>query len=497
MNLHFHQLIKGTGILSLAGIMEKGVAFILLPLYTRYLTPADYGAVELFLILLAIMDIVVSQGMDSAVMKRILYDKGGQPIEAYRPAISTGITYVLCCSLMAGTLMILFSGRIAPLLFDQSGYAKLLAFGAGILLCQASYKIMLAPLRAAQKYATVAGISFIIFCAKLAGNLICLLYLDAGFASLIYGSFCGGVVSVIATVFFARKYLAWGFDRDELRKLMKFGFPLIFSAIGFLLLSATDRILLKTLALNAHVGLAHIGLYSIAAKLVFVANALALTPFRSAWPTVYYKIAREDGAKQTFANFALRFFALGLLATLAAHWFAPSALVLLTTPEFYAAAPAVGFLMAALILFALNDILKVGMNIEARTHLLPIRVALAATLNVILGVIMIPRWGIVGAAAATMISYLFMDAFTIWACRNFYRIQYDWWSVGKLSVLAAALFLVPSLVPLHRMVQDPLHQMVLDLGLKCVLLGIFLLATLHITKIDLTSLLRRSPGGIA
>jgi O-antigen/teichoic acid export membrane protein len=145
--------------------------------------------------------------------------------------------------------------------------------------------------------------------------------------------------------------------------------------------------------------------------------------------------------------------------------------------------------MAALILFALNDILKVGMNIEARTHLLPIRVALAATLNVILGVIMIPRWGIVGAAAATMISYLFMDAFTIWACRNFYRIKYDWWSVGKLGVLATALLLVPSLVPLDRMV--------LDLGLKCVLLGIFLLATLHITKIDLTSLLRRSPGGIA
>jgi hypothetical protein len=88
-----------------------------------------------------------------------------------------------------------------------------------------------------------------------------------------------------------------------------------------------------------------------------------------------------------------------------------------------------------------------------------------------------------------MISYLFMDAFTIWACRNFYRIKYDWWSVGKLGVLATALLLVPSLVPLDRMV--------LDLGLKCVLLGIFLLATLHITKIDLTSLLRRSPGGIA
>jgi hypothetical protein len=90
-----------------------------------------------------------------------------------------------------------------------------------------------------------------------------------------------------------------------------------------------------------------------------------------------------------------------------------------------------------------------------------------------------------------------MDAFTIWACRNFYRIQYDWWSVGKLSVLAAALFLVPSLVPLHQMVHDPLHQRLLDLGLKCLLLGIFLLATLHIAKIDLTRLLRRSPGGVA
>ncbi len=80
------------------------------------------------------------------------------------------------------------------------------------------------------------------------------------------------------------------------------------------------------------------------------------------------------------------------------HFFAPYVLVILTTPEFYPAATAVGFFVFGQFLFAINDVLKVGMNIEARTHLLPIRVVFAGVLNVGAGLLLIPPFGIAGAA---------------------------------------------------------------------------------------------------
>ena len=91
MNRHFGQLLKGTSMMSVSGILQKGVGFFLLPLYTRYLSPADYGAVELFLVLLLIVDIVVLQGMASALMKRIVYDDadGGKKVRSI--AVSTAL----------------------------------------------------------------------------------------------------------------------------------------------------------------------------------------------------------------------------------------------------------------------------------------------------------------------------------------------------------------------------------------------------------------------
>jgi O-antigen/teichoic acid export membrane protein len=477
MNIHFSRLIKGTGIMALAGLLEKGVAFFLLPLYTHYLTPADYGAVELFIVLLTIMDIVVQQGLVSAVFKRIAFDKGENEIEDYRTVMGTAIIYVLGTGLLVGIAMIVFAGQLSPLLFDQPGYDFLMAVGALTLITRVVEKILIVPLRSAQRYTTCAAISFVIFCSKLTGNLVFLVHFDAGFASLLYGQCAGAVVGIIAAAIAARKYVSFRFDRAELRVLTKFGHPLIFSAIGLLVLNSTDRVLLKYFGENTLVGL-----YSIASKLGFAVDAFLLGPFRSTWPTVYYKIAREDGAHATFGLFALRFFGLGLVATLAAHWFAPYALWILTTPAYYPAASAVGLIVASVFLYTLNDILKVGMNITARTHLLPIRVVLAGVVNVVFGFLLIPVWGIVGAALATIVAYAFMDWFTIWACRDFYRIDYDWAGAAKLTVFALAVFV------LHRVL--PESNLVVDIVLKTVLLIVLLVVTMRTVKLDLRPLLR-------
>lgn len=477
MSNHFQRLLKGTGIMAVAGLLEKGVAFFLLPLYTHYLTPADYGAVELFIVLISVLDIVVQQGMVSAVFKRIAFDKGENAIEDYRLVMGTALIFVLGTGVAVGLGMLLFAGQLSPLLFDQPGYDFLIGIGALTLITRVAEKILIVPLRSAQRYTTCAAISFVIFCSKLTANLVFLVHFDAGFASLLYGQCAGAVVGILAAGFASRKYVRWRFDRSELRVLTKFGHPLIFSSIGLLALNSTDRILLKYFGANTDVGL-----YSIATKLGFAVDAFLLGPFRSTWPTVYYKIAREDGAQKTFGKFALRFLGLGLVATLAAHWFAPYALLILTTPAFYPAGSAVGLIVASVFLFTLNDILKVGMNITARTHLLPIRVILAGVVNLVFGFLLIPVWGIVGAAAATIVAYLFMDWFTIWACRDFYRIDYDWTAAAKLCVFTAAMFVLHAVLP-HS-------NMVVDIALKTVLLVVLLVVILRTVKLDLRPLLR-------
>ncbi len=360
--------------------------------------------------------------------------------------------------------MILFSADLASLLFEHPDAQHLVAIGALTLACSVFSNILQVPLRVHQRYATVTGISFGVFCVELGTNLWFLLGYEAGFMSLIYGRCGGAAAGVLATIACARGFVSWTFDRTEFRTLARFGYPLIISSVAMLALNSTDRILLRTFGTYTDVGL-----YSIAAKFGYAFNAFLLAPFRSTWPTVYYKIAKRDDAKEAFGKFALRFFALGLLATLAAHWFAPYALWIMATPAFYDAAPAVGLMVGAAFLFSLNDVLKVGMNIESRTHLLPMRAVLAGVVNIVLGILMIPRFGIVGAAVASVIAYAAMNIVTIWACRDFYRIQYDWLTGGKIVMVATILIAAQSAL------SSPV--VALDFAIKLGLLLVFFAST--------------------
>jgi O-antigen/teichoic acid export membrane protein len=436
MNFHYRQLLKGTTLLSVSGVLRKGVGFFLLPVYTAYLTPEDYGAVELFLVFVGILSIVVAQGLTSALMKRIAYDHGEDDRQATKIAFGTALIFVVGSALLVGAIAVVFSKQFAGVIFDSREFGYLIMVGAANVLFQTSYDLMLVPLRADQKYGIITISSFAVFLGALGGNLVFLIVFKAGFSSLVYGRFLGSVMGASLAYFFARPYLEWKFDRKELRILTKFGRPLILSAIGFMALSSTDRILLKYFGNSADVGL-----YSIAAQFGLAVSTVLLGPFTRTWPTVYYRIARQADAKEHFSGFATGFLAFGLLSALGFHFFAPYMLVVMTRPAFYAAGSAIGLLVLGRFLFALNDILKVGMNIEKKTHLLPIRVVFAGILNVVIDILLIPRLGIVGAALGTVISFAAMDVYTIWACRGFYRVAYNWAAMAGLIVMAALALL--------------------------------------------------------
>ena len=155
MRTHFRQLLKGTSLMSIAGVLQKGVGFFLLPLYTRYLSPTDYGAVELFLVLLLIVDIVVQQGMASALMKRLVYDNVGSDRKTRGIAIGTALIFVLVSALLVGTVLVAAGAPLAHLLFDQEGYGHLIALGALQVLFMGAYRVLLVPLRADQQYVTL------------------------------------------------------------------------------------------------------------------------------------------------------------------------------------------------------------------------------------------------------------------------------------------------------------------------------------------------------
>ena len=189
------------------------------------------------------------------------------------------------------------------------------------------------------------------------------------------------------------------------------------------------------------------GLYSIginiAGLIVFFSYA-----FGQAWSPQVMKIYFES--KKIFLQFVPRFFDyylvffLGLAVLLSL--FSPEILRVFATPKFYGASSVVGPLALAMVFAATNQVTSLGINISRQTKYLALYTGLAALINIILNFALIPRFGMIGAAWATVISYLFLTISYFISSQRFVFLKLDWQKIIKLVLLnLAIMFFGPKL----------------------------------------------------
>jgi O-antigen/teichoic acid export membrane protein len=113
----FKTIIKHTAIYSTSDLLAKAVGFFLLPIYTRYLSPADYGILELLAVTLNIVIILVQQGMHSSFFRAYSFDYKDKE-EDQKSIVSTSYLYLLFSSFIFLGGISLFSRPINNLLFQ-------------------------------------------------------------------------------------------------------------------------------------------------------------------------------------------------------------------------------------------------------------------------------------------------------------------------------------------------------------------------------------------
>jgi O-antigen/teichoic acid export membrane protein len=194
----------------------------------------------------------------------------------------------------------------------------------------------------------------------------------------------------------------------------------------------SDRIFLVTLADTREVGL-----YSVGVRIAS-AMVLLLTAFRLAWPAFAYSIEDDREAKQTYA-YVLTYLvllttwvatALGLLSPWIVEWIA--------APEFAESSTVVGPLAFATVAFAAYIVVAIGVGRARRTQFNWVVTGAGAAVNVALNLILIPPYGMMGAAVATVAAFATMFAGMVWWAQRIYPVPYQW----RRVVTAAAVGLV-------------------------------------------------------
>ena len=431
------ELLRHSAIYGLGTIVARVVAVLLLPLYTRYLSPSDYGLIETLVALSAVLTAIVAQGMKSAFFR--FYFDSAEP-ERRLLVVRTAFWYVLAAStavLVAGTAL---AQPISWLLFHTRSHDGLVIAAFVGLWAALNYEQMTSLFRVEQRSGAYVTATLANVAITIAATVVLVVVFDKGPLGVLIGNFTGTLAVYVALLAYSRSALGLQFDRSLYRAMNRFGLPLVPSAVALWMTNFSDRFFLVKLA-DPH----EVGLYSIGVRIAS-AIVLLLTAFRMAWPAFAYSIDDDREAKRTY-SFVLTYvvyFCCWLALTLGL--LAPWILQLVTTEPFYPAEDVVAPLAFGVAAFGAFVVVQIGTGRARQTRSNWLVTGAAALLNVVLNLALIPSYGRMGAAVAMVSSYSLLFVAMAWRAQRVFPVPYQWRRVATLGAAAVGLTLLGKLL---------------------------------------------------
>lgn len=417
-----------------ASILSKVIAVALLPLYTRYLTPEDYGAAEILFAAVVLVSIVVRFGLIEAIL-RFYYQDDEDPREVVKSTFA-GLFWL---ATLGALLALPLAGPISGLLFDESELpldesgAELIRIAIGGLWVLTMWEFMLTLFRLDERARAFFLTTILNVVAAIALTVVLVVGLDEGARGLLLGSYATGAAFVLVLIALQWRRLSLRPDVPLLRRLFRFGLPTMPAEVSLYLLNFVDRlIIVRTL------GLAEAGLYSLAVKFAQGVNVL-VRGFQLAWPPLAYSIRDDDEARRIYATVVTLFVAGCAFAVTGMWLFSRWIVRALAAPEFFDSYEAIGLISTAVTLYALYLVLVVILGRTGRTEFnLPAAIG-AVLANVALNLALVPPLGIAGAGLALVASYLVVLGLMYVFTQRLFPVPYEWGRLLRVVLIVAAI----------------------------------------------------------
>jgi O-antigen/teichoic acid export membrane protein len=407
---------------------------VLLPVIARTLSAEEFGVLSLLLAATNLLHLVFELGLVTALIK--FHSETHDLDERKRLRSTVFLLMPLLDLIVAGPLLL---GRtfLSQVLFGTGVHAALVAVAVAIAFFAAQFQLFLGHLRADDRSREFALLMAAKGAITLSVTLFLVFALDRGVSGFLLGNLAGSAAVTVVAV--PRRFVRHGVDltgaRDRLRRMLRFGVPLVPAALGLWALGNLDSWLLRVLA-----DLRAVGVYGFGSE-ICLPIALLLASINLAWPSFAFSRARADGGAEEVARVFRHLFVVLVGGALAVAALRREILLVLGTDTYAAAARVIPPLALATCIYGAAQAFGTGLQVAGDTRRLPLLVLVAVAANAGLNVLAIPVWREVGAAWVTVGTNSVLAALILRESHRQFRIPFE---VGRLVrvVLAAAAALV-------------------------------------------------------
>ncbi len=425
-------LLRHSSIYGLGNLLTRIVSFLMLPLYTRYLTPTDYGILELIDVTSGMVGIVIGLGLDTAV-SRFYYESPKE--EDRRVVLSTaywlaGIFAVTGALLAAG-----FSVPLAKLVLSSPSSSRLFIVSFAALALAVIMELNYLYLRLTYRSVIFNAISMVSLVLGVVLNVVFIVFFHWGVFGILMTSLVTRLIIALPLTTWVLVRSGLGFDFGVAKQMLRFGAPLIPSTLGTALVNYSDRYFLKHYAT-----IADAGIWGLANKLGTSIHMLITSPFIMTFLPRRFEIAQRTDARTIFGRVSEYFLLVLVTCGLLVAVFADEILKIMTTPPFYRAAEFVPWVVLAMVFFGMRYHFEFGILYAKKTHHYAVINVSTAFLHIGLNFILVPSHGIWGAAWASVTAVAFNSAATYVAGQRLYHIPFTIGRKARVLGIACAVY---------------------------------------------------------
>lgn len=457
------RLLSASVVYAVALFGTKALSLLLLPLFTRYLSPADYGRIALSDNIAALVAILFGFGLDQP-LRRLYFEYVDDP-RALARYVSTVLRFaititasVLFIALLAGPrLLTLVAPHFAVSFFPYVALSLCTAAALSLLgYRQALYQTESRP----RAYSLLAVVLALLTACSTVGFVVVAKW---GAVGMLSGKLLATAISMAIALFLLRNWLNAGWELRFLRESLVLALPLILYQFSVLGLEMGDRLILQH-----YRGVSEVGLYSFA--YVFgMAMWLVVYSVWQAWAPIFYDLARLDTERDRLGRISAALIvmltAIGILGSVVAQDF----IALIFDQRYQPAGHLVPLILGAYVFHGIFGLFQLPALQARKVSMLLVVTTTAFAANVALNLLFDPRWGMYGAAYATLAAYGLEALLMVVLSQKAYPLPLSWKRLFiAVSTLGTVLILTQAPIP------GLWHQLVLASALSLAYVALWL-----------------------
>jgi O-antigen/teichoic acid export membrane protein len=421
-----------------ANSLTSMLNFLLIPLYTRFLKPEDFGITAMLVLLTTLLSGFLSLGTTNSMGICYYETDNGQE---RREIVWTNFVLLLATVAAAVVISSILASRISSILFSSPDHGYYVLLSVGTLGMLTLLSPLCLYLRIENRIRIFITVSVVVALVGLCLNIWFVAVLRLGVRGLLESMLVTQVLALVVWLGVVIWHLPFAVNARWLPRLVKIGFPSVFGVLAFFVTNHANRMVIEK-----NLGLHELGLYNIGISFATPVSIAVERAFLFAWPPFFVKFMnRRSEARALFGRVLKQYVVGSGLICLAMFVCARAIMCVMTIPSFFGAYTVIGLASLTYVLKGAYCVLLPGFSFEKKLHVRSAIEWLSAIVSVGLGLLLVPTFGKEGAVASMVLAYVCLVLVAYSVGKRYLEVDYDWNAIFRFIpgfvVVAGASFL--------------------------------------------------------